>query len=128
MYNTKVNCTYNTSDVFLETDKISNQEKEAIRDALYRQELLNILGMEEFNEESMNKAIHELHQQISCCQELKECILKLLARFMSTDEELGLMILFAYDYMYLTHACISEYLETGQISETNIRNLRAVIF
>ena len=128
MYNTKVNCTYNTSEVFLETDEISDQEKEAIRDALYRQELLNILGMEEFNEDSMNNAIHELHQQISCCQELKECVLKLLTRFMSTDEELGLMILFAYDYMYLTHACISEYLEIGQISETNIRNLRAVIF
>jgi hypothetical protein len=47
---------------------------------------------------------------------------------MSTDEELGLMILFAYDYMYLSHACISEYLETGQILEKNIQNLRAVIF
>jgi hypothetical protein len=128
MYNTKVNCTYNTSDVFLETDKISNEEKEAIRDALYRQELLNILGMEEFNEDNMNQAINRLYERISCCQELKECILKLLSRFMSTDEELGLMILFAYDYMYLSHPCISEYLETGQISETNIRNLRAVIF
>jgi|UniRef100_A0A6C0AR80 hypothetical protein len=128
MYNTKVNCTYNTSDVFLETDKISDQEKEVIRDALYRQELLNILGMEEFNEDEMNKAIHELHEQISSCQELIECILKLSGRFMSTDEELGLMILFAYDYMYLTHACISEYLETEQISEKNIRNLRAIIF
>jgi hypothetical protein len=128
MYNTKVNCTYNSSDVFLETDEINEEQKEAIRDALYRQELLNILGMEEFNEDSMNKAIHELHERISCCQELIECILKLSGRFMSTDEELGLMILFAYDYMYLSHPCISEYLETGQISEKNIRNLRAIIF
>lgn len=47
---------------------------------------------------------------------------------MSTDEELGLMILFAYDYMYLSHICISEYLETGEITEKNIRNLRAIIF
>ena len=128
MYNTKVNCTYNTSDVFLETDEISEEEKEAIRDALYRQELLNILGMEEFNETEMNKAIHELYQQISYCQELTECMLKLTGRFMSTDQELGLMILFAYDYMYLSHPCISEYLETGKISEKNIRNLRAIIF
>jgi hypothetical protein len=64
MYNTKVNCTYNTSEVFLETDEISDEEKEAIRDALYRQELLNVLGMEEFNADSMNKAIYELYQQI----------------------------------------------------------------
>lgn len=128
MYNTKASCTYNSSDVFLETDKVNEKEKEAIRDALYRQELLNILGMEEFNEDCMNKAINELHQQISCCKELKECILKLSSRFMSTDEELGLMILFAYDYMYLSHICISEYLETGEITEKNIRNLRAIIF
>jgi len=128
MYNTKVICTYNTSDVFLETDKISEKEKEDIRDALYRQELLNILGMNEFNEDEMNKAINELHEKISGCQELKECILKLSGRFMSADEELGLMILFAYDYMYVSHPCISEYLETGKISEKNIRNLRAIIF
>jgi hypothetical protein len=128
MYNTKVVCTYNTSEVFLETDEISDKDEEFIRDTLYRQELLNILGMKEFNEDGMNTAIHELYNQISSCQELKECIIKIVGRFMSTDEELGLMILFAYDYMYLTHLCISEYLETGKISETNMTNLRAVIF
>ena len=128
MYNTKVNCTYNTSEVFLETDEISDEDKEEIRDALYRQELLNILGIEEFNEEEINIAIHQLHQQISSCKELKECILKLSGQFMSTDEELGLMVLFAYDYMYVTHICISEYLETGQISETNIIKLRELVF
>ena len=128
MYNTKVVCTYNTSDVFLETDEISDKDEEFIRDTLYRQELLNILGMKEFNEDGMNTAIHELYNQISYCQELKECIIKIVGRFMSTDEELGLMILFAYDYMYLTHLCISEYLETGKISETNMTNLRAIIF
>ena len=84
--------------------------------------------MKEFNEDGMNTAIHELYNQISYCQELKECIIKIVGRFMSTDEELGLMILFAYDYMYLTHLCISEYLETGKISETNMTNLRAIIF
>jgi hypothetical protein len=43
---------------------------------------------------------------------------------MSTDAELGLMILFAYDYMYLTHNCISEYLESGKISEQKLQKLR----
>jgi hypothetical protein len=61
-------------------------------------------------------------------KELKDCIIKIVGRFMSTDEELGLMILFAYDYMYLSHICISEYLEIGNITEKNIRNLRAIIF
>jgi hypothetical protein len=128
MYNTKFNCTYNTSEVFLPTDKISDDEKEFIRDSLYRQELLNILGMEEFNEDQMTQSIHELFERIKSYIPLKECLAKLSGRFMSEDLELGLMILFAYDYMYITHICISEYLETGQVSEKNIWKLREKVF
>ena len=51
MYNTKIKCIYHTKEVFKETDTISDSEKEFIRDAIYRQELLDILGISEFNEE-----------------------------------------------------------------------------
>jgi len=127
MYNTKVKCTYNTSEVFLETDEISNDEKEFIRDTLYRQELLDILGIQEYNEDEINCGIHELYEKIKSCIPLKECMEKMSGRFMSEDLELGLMILFAYDYMYLSHICISEYLDTGKISEKNIMNLKSII-
>ena len=128
MYNTKVMCTYNTSEVFLESDQITDDEKEFIRDSIYRQELLNVLGMDEFNEDQMNKVIHELYEKIESCIFLKECMAKISGRFLSEDLELGLMILYAYDYMYLSHICVSEYLETGQVSEENIRNLREIVF
>ena len=128
MYNTKVMCTYNTSEVFLESDEINDSEKEFIRDSLYRQELLNILGMDEFNEDQMNKAIHKLYERIESCILLKECMTKLAGHFMSEDLELGLMILYSYDYMYLTHTCVSEYLESGQVSERNMYNLRSNVF
>ena len=49
MYNTKVACSYNTVDVFLETDNITASEMEFVRDALYRQELLDILELEEYH-------------------------------------------------------------------------------
>jgi len=110
MYNTKVVCTYHLDDVFNEKDNISDTEKEFIRDAIYRQELLDILGIDEFNEDKMGKAFHELYLRIESFKELKECMQQMAARFLSEDVELGLMILFAYDYMYLTHACICEYL------------------
>ena len=55
-------------------------------------------------------------------------MIKLASYFMSEEEELGLMILFSYDYMYLTHICISEYLETNQVSENNMKRLKALIF
>ena len=47
---------------------------------------------------------------------------------MANNEEFGLMLLFSYDYMYLTHICISEYLETGKISEDNMKRLENILF
>ena len=46
---------------------------------------------------------------------------------MATNEEFGLMLLFSYDYMYLTHICICEFIETGEISNENITNLEKAL-
>ena len=40
MYNTSIICTYNTPEVFVETDEVSNDERQFIRDVIYRQEIL----------------------------------------------------------------------------------------
>ena len=128
MYNTKVVCTYNTSEVFLEEDNISDEEREFVRDVIYRQELLDILGIDKYNEKEIDKGIHELYEKVKDNYFIKECMVKLAGQFMSTDEEFGLMIMFSYDYLYLTHICVSEFLDTGKIYETNILKLRSVIF
>jgi hypothetical protein len=128
MYNTKINCIYNNFDIFLEYHDISEEDKKNISNTIYREELLNILGIEEYNETELNKAIHELYNKIKQCNELKECMTKLAGQFMSEDGEFGLMLLFAYDYMNLSHICISEYLETGTISKKNIWNLKNIVF
>ena len=128
MYNTKVICTYNTSDVFLESDNITEKDKEFVRDAIYRQELLDILNITEYNETNMSDSMHQLYEQIKECHELNECIMKLAGHFNSIDEEFGLMLLYSFDYMYLTHICISEFLETGKINDKNITKLKAIVF
>jgi hypothetical protein len=46
-----------------------------------------------------------------------------VGKYMRSDEELGMMLLFSYDYMYLTHICISEFIETGNIDDENIGKL-----
>jgi hypothetical protein len=127
MYNTKVACSYNTVDVFLETDNITASEMEFVRDALYRQELLDILELEEYDEELMSTAIHDLYEKVKESPELRKCMVKTAKRLMTADEEFGLLVLFAYDYMYLTHVCICEYLETGKITQTSMDNLCAAI-
>jgi hypothetical protein len=60
--------------------------------------------------------------------DLKECMTISASKLLSKDEQVGLCILYSYDYMYLTHICISELLDTGIISETNMSNLRSIIF
>jgi hypothetical protein len=128
MYNTKVVCTYNTPDVFSVDDTVSEEEKDFVRDVIYRQELLNILGMEEFNDSEMERTIHELFKKVREEPFLKECMIKLSGHFLNIDQEIGLMLMFSYDYMYLTHICISELLDTGIISDKNMSNLRSIIF
>jgi hypothetical protein len=127
MYNKDIICSYHTQEIFLIYDNINDDEKEFISDTLYREELLTILDIKEYDELLINKSISELYEKIKDCKELKECMRIASSYFVTEDLEFGLMILFSYDYMYLTHICISEYLETGKISETNINKLKSVI-
>lgn len=128
MYNTKIICTYHTSEVFLNSDQLNESDKNFIRDSIYRQELLNILNLDEYDENEMDLALHDLYTKVKYSNELKECMQQLARQFTSIDEEFGLMLLFAFDYMYLTHICVSEFLETGKISPQNIFNLKNNLF
>jgi hypothetical protein len=133
MYNTKVECTYNTPEVFLETDNITDNEKAFIRDIIYRQELLNILDIDYENDDDtdnkISEAIKELYKRVKYCEEMTKCMVKVVekhlnvGKYMTGGEELGMMLLFSYDYMYLTHICISEFIETGEINHVNIGKL-----
>jgi len=103
-------------------------DKEFVRNVLYREELLNIFNMEEYNEKEMNKSMHDLYLKLEKCVELNDCITKIAGKFISDDKEFGLMILFSYDFMYLTHICVSEYLEKGEISKKNIEKLNILLY
>ena len=127
MYNTEVKCTYNSSEIFLDSDKVSEKDKKFIRDVIYRQELLNIFYLEEYDEIEINKSIHNLYDKIKECDVLKECMLQLSNNFMSVDETVGLIILFSYDYLYLTHNCICEFLKIGHISHDTMGKLKHAI-
>jgi hypothetical protein len=125
MYNTKIICTYNTPEVFLDTDIITDYEKDFIRNAIYRQELLNIFEMENNNEILLNNNLTILYDKIKDCNILLNCTQLAIQKLsIPCDIENGFCFLFSYDYMDLTHICISEFLETGIISEKNILKLK----
>lgn len=124
MYNTKFECRYHREDVFLETDEVNDNEKSFIRNLLYKEDLLNIFLID-FNDDAdvFTTVMNELYDKIKDSIPFKECMKKMAATILSEDEQTGLVIMYSFDYMYITHKCISEYLETGHLSEDNMKLL-----
>ena len=134
IYNTKYVCSYNDSDVFLESEIeiLNDDEKQFVRDALYRRDLCNIFKIEDeyFDEKIITNIINALYVSINGEKFLESCIIKVSNNFFSNDLELGFLILFSFDYLYLVHPCICEFIETGKIIETNnsLLELKKILF
>lgn len=123
-YNTKYVCSYNDSDVFLESELeiLNEDEKQFVRDALYRRDICNIFKIDDqcFDEKKISIIISNLYENINGEKFVESCITKISNKFFcNSDLELGFLILFSFDYLYLVHPCISEYIETGKISDSN---------
>lgn len=134
VYNTKYVCSYNDSDVFLESESeiLNDDEKQFVRDALYRRDLCNIFKIEDdlFDEKLVTTIISNLYKNMNGKRFLKSCITKVSSNFFSNDLELGFLILFSFDYLHLVHPCISEFIETGKISDSNesLIKLKKILF
>jgi hypothetical protein len=48
---------------------------------------------------------------------------KLASIYNSDDDKLGLVILYSFDFLYITHQCVSEFLEKGFISDEKMELL-----
>jgi hypothetical protein len=125
MYNTTYICTYNRSDLFLkeEEDKLDNEEKDGVREELYRQDFLNIFNLEEYDGKLIDEKMQSLYEKLKSCEFLVNCMSELAAKWLTNDIIVGLMILFSFDNMHVAHICICEYLESGKISDDNERLL-----
>jgi len=123
-YNTKYVCSYNDSNVFLESELeiLNEDEKQFVRDALYRRDLCNIFKIDDqcFDEKIINDVISNLYKNINGEKFIESCISKVSSVFFNNvDLELGFLILFSFDYLYLLHPCLSEFIETGKICDSN---------
>jgi hypothetical protein len=120
MYNTKYVCIYNSKDVFLDTDEVTITEKDCILNILYRQDILSIFELEDFDEKILNQSIFELYEKVKENLKLRKIMIHLAEQLMSNDEKMGFLIMYSFDYLYVTHKYISDFLETGDISEENL--------
>ena len=129
MYNTNYICRYHSPDVFLETDIVTETEKEFIRYILYKEDLLNIFDIDDCCEETINKIILDIYDRIKDHEGLKECISYVASKFSITlEHEVGFIMLFSFEYLYLTHVCICEFIDNGKITDNSLSNLKKCVF
>jgi len=130
MYNTKHICDYHSPDILEEEEhKLSEEEKDFIVNCLYRNDLLYIFNLEDFENEFQEKAIFdELYEQIKENEFLKSCMKKAANNIGLEDEKLGLVLLYSFDYLFAMHPCVCEFLETGNVSEEKQNLLKSHLF
>lgn len=128
MYDTKYKCRYYEDNIFLENNDITDDEKDLIRNLLYKEDLINIFCMSENDDFCIfDNILCNLYQKIKNYKPLEECMIKASSYLLSENSELGLCILYSYDFMHITHLCVSEYLETGSILQENIEILKKYV-
>ena len=59
-----------------ESDNITDDEMRFVRNIIYRQELLDIFGLEEFNDHKIDNAIYLLYEKLKYSEEMRKCMLK----------------------------------------------------
>ena len=118
-YNTKYVCSYLDSDVFIETDEINDDERDFIRNCIYRQDMLNIFDLDDFQPDAINESIETIYGLIRYNSKLDD-IIKYVGE---GDGLMGLTILFSYDYLHLTHPCICQYIETHDANTTELEKI-----
>lgn len=85
-------------------------------DAVTRDELL-------YEADAMSKGLDDVYERTKDVPEFKK-IYEIAAGFMfSVDPNIGLAVIFSYDYFHLFHPCLVDFLVTGSISSDNRENL-----
>jgi hypothetical protein len=118
-YNTNYVCSYLDSDVFIETDNVSDDDRDFIRNCIYRQDMLNIFELDDFEPVAINSSIESIYELIKYNLKFDEII----KHVGDGDGLMGLTILFSYDYLYLTHPCICKYIETQEVNTTELEKI-----
>jgi hypothetical protein len=117
MYEPNVICTYQYYDPELSSEPVADHEyDQEMSEILYQTNFLQCLNMTEFDLDEINKKIKELYDIIprEIFEESALCLAQ--KHLMSNDIFMGFMLLFSYNYFYLTHSLISKFLISGEKS------------
>ena len=94
MYNTDFECRYHRYDVFIDTDNVTEQEKDFIRNILYKEDLLNVFVIDFDDDfETFTRCVAELYDRLKDAELFKDCMRRMAASIMTDDEQSGLLIM-----------------------------------
>ena len=135
MYNSHFICTYHFYDESLRELLPENEVTENIlenvennydfADILYKAELLQVFGLNDIDEMDDLKIVEEmeaLYKKISGDETFAKCALLSANKVFTEDPVTGFMMMFNYHTFFVTHRCLCEFIEKGELSQEN-RNL-----
>uniref|UniRef100_A0A6C0LCW7 Uncharacterized protein n=1 Tax=viral metagenome TaxID=1070528 RepID=A0A6C0LCW7_9ZZZZ len=127
MYNTDFVCSYPYYDPVLikycstqlEPDFLKEYvdaySADDLSDCLYKANFLESFCLSEYHDENVNRELNILYKLFLTNDRFTECMKKMANKYISEDLYTGFMLLFSYDYFFITHGCVCEYLKTGEI-------------
>jgi len=150
-YDASLALTNPTSRPLFEQNPNFHEEPETelleMADYLYKNELLSAFNLEEFDEKLVNSKIQELYithfvfndddekitekskktNKTNSKTKLKKIMKKVSEKMFLEDDEFGFIMLFSYSYFHLTHLCLCEFFNNGEIRQELINALNVVI-
>lgn len=113
MYDITYKCTYNNAEC-------------SEQNIVYQKDMLGVFGLNMFDENAINQCIEEIYEKIKGYTEFQECMKKGSAKFLTEDLLTGFMVMFSFDFMYITHTCIKSVLTNdSELYETSIKKLKS---
>tara|TARA_B100000902_G_scaffold325998_1_gene320912 strand:+ start:1702 stop:2064 length:363 start_codon:yes stop_codon:yes gene_type:complete len=114
MYNYDIELTYNIKD----------------NDTLFRKEMLDLFQLQEYDE-TIHKEVDNLYLKYASNNQIYDIIelmknQKKFTKFQllgNTDNNTYFMLLFSFDYLYLTHKCLQNLYKNNKITDENYDNI-----
>ena len=123
MYNINVKVEYNDNKSYREClRKIANMDISNLNIPFDQMEDLDEETKDEllFDENAMNKTMDFVFEKTINNDCFKELYLLGSSKMFSLDENIGLAVLFSYDYLELFHLCLVEFFEKNEFNEKSI--------
>ena len=98
-------------------------------DIYYRNDLINIFNVDEDSDidviqHNVVKIYKDVFPVINKNDKFKNILLYSASKMMSNDLEMGFMLLFSFDTLWTIHNGIFEMINTGEISNSTLENIK----